>query len=235
FELPDGEQWRTAMINLPVFQDSTPQGFYDRMIAFTPVPGTGAPDPQKKAAFLAAHPETVRAMKLAKEHPPTSGFADSTFNALNAFHFTNGTGGTVPVRWSLIPVQPVRPAAKEPIGRNELFETLIGAFGDGPLRWRLVLTIGQPEDPVDDATRPWPASRRKLDTGVLTLTSVHTGAAGNARDINFDPTVVPRGITPSSDPLLSARSSVYAHSFARRSGEPQRTGTVKVPTGKTHG
>ncbi|MGW4108137.1 catalase, partial [Streptomyces sp. NPDC004976] len=31
FELPDGEQWRTAMINLPVFQDSTPQGFYDRM------------------------------------------------------------------------------------------------------------------------------------------------------------------------------------------------------------
>ncbi|WP_217167695.1 catalase family peroxidase [Streptomyces sp. AC512_CC834] len=228
FDLPDGEQWRTAMVNLPVFQDRTPQGFYDRMLAFRAVPDTGEPDPEKKAAFLAEHPETVRAMKLAKKHPPTSGFADSTFNSLNAFHFTNSSGSSVPVRWSMVALQPVRAAAKGPIGRNELFETLIGALTDGPLRWRLMLTIGSPEDPVDDATTPWPDSRRKLDAGVLTLTAVHTGASGNARDINFDPTVLPRGIKASSDPLLSARSSVYAQSFARRTGEPDRTGTVKV-------
>ncbi|MFF0516789.1 catalase family peroxidase [Streptomyces sp. NPDC004250] len=233
FDLPDGEQWRTAMVNLPVFQDRTPQGFYDRMLAFKALPHTGQPDPEKKAAFLAEHPETVRAMELAKKHPPTSGFADSTFNGLNAFHFTNSSGGSVPVRWSMVPLQTVRAPAKGPIGRNELFERLISAFDSGPLRWRLVLTIAGPEDPLDDATLPWPDSRRKLDAGVLTLTSVHTEVSGNARDINFDPTVLPRGITVSDDPLLSARAAVYAQSFARRTGERDMKGAVKV-TGR-HG
>lgn len=228
FDLPGGEQWRTAMINLPVFQDRTPRGFYDRMLAFKVVPGTGKPDPAKAAAFLAEHPETVRAMELAKKHPPTSGFADSTFNGLNAFHFTNSSGGTVPVRWSLVPLQPVRPAVAGQLGRNQLFDTLISAFHGGPLRWRLVLTIGRPEDPVDDATLPWPGTRRTIDTGVLTLTSVNTEAAGNSRDVNFDPTVVPRGIAPSSDPLLSARSAAYAQSFARRAGEPASRSAVQV-------
>ncbi|MFF1278044.1 catalase family peroxidase [Streptomyces marokkonensis] len=228
FDLPDGEQWRTAMINRPVFQDRTPQGFYERMLAFKAIPGTGKPDPEKTAAFLAEHPETVRAMELAKQQPPTSGFADSSFNGLNTFHFSNSSGDTVPVRWSLIPLQPVRPAAKRPLGRNELFEKLIAALDAGPLRWRMVLTIGRPEDPVDDATEAWPDTRRTIDAGVLTLTSARTEAAGEGRDINFDPTVVPRGITPSSDPLLSARSAVYAQSFTRRAGEGIRTSPVKA-------
>ena len=30
FQVPNGQQWRTAMVNVPVFTDATPQGFYDR-------------------------------------------------------------------------------------------------------------------------------------------------------------------------------------------------------------
>ncbi len=73
FRLPDGEQWRTAMVNLPVFPDSTPQGFYDRMLASRPVPDTGKPDPAAMAAFLADHPETAAAMKIIKQAPPSAG------------------------------------------------------------------------------------------------------------------------------------------------------------------
>ena len=29
----DGEEWRTAMINLPVFPFNNPQAFYDNLIA----------------------------------------------------------------------------------------------------------------------------------------------------------------------------------------------------------
>ena len=50
-------------------------------------------------------------------------------------------------------------------------------------------------------------------------TAVAPEAKGNARDINFDPLVLPPGIEPSDDPLLSARSAVYAASFRRRAGE----------------
>jgi catalase len=41
FSLPDGELWRMATINLPVFPVSTPEAFYERMIASIPDPQTG--------------------------------------------------------------------------------------------------------------------------------------------------------------------------------------------------
>ena len=64
-----------------------------------------------------------------------------------------------------------------------------------------MLTVGQPEDPVNDATLPWPDDRRTVDAGMLTLTGVETEEPGNARDVNFDPLVLPDGIEPSDDPL----------------------------------
>jgi catalase len=98
FLLPNGEQWRTAMINIPVFLDNTPEGFYERLLASKPLPDSGKPDPQKMAAFLSRHPETTNAMKIIKQHPSSPGFDDSTFHGLNAFRFTNSAGTTVPVR-----------------------------------------------------------------------------------------------------------------------------------------
>jgi len=47
----NGQQWRTAMVNIPVFLDSTPQAFYERILVSKPMPDTGKTDPQKMAAF----------------------------------------------------------------------------------------------------------------------------------------------------------------------------------------
>ena len=109
-----------------------------------------------------------------------------------------------------------------------LFDALIRQMRAGPLRWRLLLTVGAPEDPVTDATLPWPSERRTVDVGTLTLTAVETEKSGNARDINFDPLVLPAGIEPSGDPLLSARSAVYAASYRARTGEPKSPSAVQV-------
>ncbi|MET8877975.1 catalase family peroxidase [Nocardia sp. NPDC004604] len=228
FTLPNGEQWRTAMVNLPVFPDSTPAGFYERLLAAKPVTGTGKPDPEKMAAFLAGHPETAAAMEIIRQHPPTSGFADSTFRGLNAFGVTDAAGGTAAVRWMLVPEQPPEPADQAQPGKNYLFDALIRAVATGPLRWRLLLTIGEPGDQTNDATKAWPEGRRTIDVGTVTIDSVQTEGPGNARDINFDPLVLPVGITPSDDPLLSARSAVYARSFTRRSGEPAQPSAITV-------
>lgn len=38
FSLPGGEQWRTAMVNLPVFPFKDPQAFYDNLVASQPDP-----------------------------------------------------------------------------------------------------------------------------------------------------------------------------------------------------
>jgi hypothetical protein len=45
FGFPGRQQWRTAMLNLPVFVDNSRQDCYDRLIASAVVPETGKPDP----------------------------------------------------------------------------------------------------------------------------------------------------------------------------------------------
>ncbi|HTX94851.1 MAG TPA: catalase family peroxidase [Mycobacterium sp.] len=229
FHGPGVQQWRTAMINFPVFTDSTPEGFHERLLASKPVPSTGKPDPQKMAAFLERHPETVAAMKIIKQTPPSAGFADSPFHGLNAFHFTNAAGVTVPVRWSAVPQDAGDADVPGPApGKDYLFDDLIRTLARRPLKWRFVLTIGERGDPTHDATKPWPQSRRSIDAGTITITAVQTEEAGNARDINFDPLVLPDGITASDDPLPAARSAVYARSFSRRAEEPKSPSEVNV-------
>jgi catalase len=225
FGFPGGQQWRTDMLNLHVFLDNSPQGFYDRLLASKVVAATGEPDPAAMPRFLAKHPETARAMAINEAHPPTPGFADSTYRSLAAFYFVNESGTRTPVRWSVTPLQRALPPST---GMSGLFTPLIRQMRSGPLRWRLMLTVGAPSDPTHDATLPWPADRRAVDAGLLTLTSIDTDRPGNARDISFDPLVLPEGIEPSEDPLLSARSAVYAASYRRRTGEPASLPFVDV-------
>jgi catalase len=225
FALPDGELWRTAMINLPVFPVRTPEAFYERLIASKPDLSTGEPDPAKMKAFLARHPETVKAMTVIKGQAASSGFDNSTFHGLNAFRFINSAGDSIPVRWSLTPMQPFEAASTAPAPQDKdyLFDALIAQIHRQPLRWHLIISIGQPGDPTHDATIAWPEGRDQVDVGTLTLDRVETSAA---TDINFDPLVLPAGIEPSDDPLLSARSAVYARSFTRRAGETKRPSAI---------
>jgi catalase len=228
FSLPDGELWRTAMINLPVFPVSTPKAFYERLVASKPDPRTGKPDPAEMKAFLARHPETVQAMTVIKGQAVSSGFENSTFHSLNAFRFINSAGDSIPVRWLMTPIQPFEAAstASAPRDTKYLFDTLIAQIRRQPLRWHLMVTIGQPGDPTNDATSSWPEGREKVDVGTLTLDRVESEETSAATDINFDPLVLPAGIAPSDDPLLSARSAVYSQSFTRRAGESKQPSAI---------
>jgi len=228
FSLPDGELWRTAMINLPVFPFRTPEAFYENLVASVPDPKTGKPDPAGMKAFVERHPETAQALSVIKGQPISSGFENTTFHALNAFRFTNAAGESVPVRWLLEPMQPFEAASAGPEARdrNYLFDALIAQAQRQPLRWRLILTIGQPGDSTRDATIAWPAGRERVDVGIVTLDRVAAEDTSPATDINFDPLVLPAGIAPSDDPLLSARSAVYSRSFTRREGESKQPSAI---------
>jgi catalase len=220
FSLPDGELWRTAMIHLPVFPFRTPEAFYEQLFAFRPDPSTGKPDPAKVQVFLAHHPESAEALKVIKSQPAPSGFGDATFHSLNAFRFINAANESTPVRWILTPAQPWKTTPSQ--DKNFLFDALIAQIRRQPLHWRLMLIIGQPGDPTNDATIPWPAERQQIDVGTLTLDRVESDETSAATDLNFDPLVLPAGITPSDDPLLSARSAVYSQSYRRRAGETEQ-------------
>src|ERR1700733_2555587 len=48
---PDGQEWRLAMIDPPVFPASTPQSFYELLLA------SGSKDPNAMKSYAAEHPE----------------------------------------------------------------------------------------------------------------------------------------------------------------------------------
>jgi catalase len=231
FQLPNGEEWRTGVNNIPVFPVNTAEAFHDQLLAGAPDPATGKPDPAKMKAFLAAHPESAQAIQLIANRQISSGFANSTYNSLNAFRLINASGVSVPVRWSMVPVQPFEPiSATDPqkTDKNYLFDALIAAIHSHPLQWRLVITLGQPGDSTKDATIPWPPDRQQVEVGTLTIDRVESEDTSPARDINFDPLVLPDGISGSDDPLLSARSATYSQSFTRREGEHKEPSAVSA-------
>jgi catalase len=226
FMQSDGAEWRTGMNDIPVFVVNSAAAFYEQLVASKPDPASGKPDPAAMTAFLSRHPETARAFGLIGMHPPAAGFAGDTFNSLNTFVLVNAAGTRVPVRWAVVPLQLAVVQASSPDDdsaappkKNRLFDDLIVQVHEHPLRWRLVITLGQPQDPTADATLPWPEDRQRVDAGTVTIDQVSSEDNGPCGSINFDPLVLPPGIEASDDPLLSARSSVYARSFTLRSGE----------------
>ncbi|MHC2002064.1 catalase family peroxidase [Methylobacterium sp. CM6241] len=230
FHLPDGEEWRTGNNDIPVFPVRSPEGFYAQLLAAKPDPATGKPDPEALKAFFAAHPESAKAASLIKARTITSGFADDTFRSLNAFRFIAADGTRTPVRWAFVPEQAAtaeNPAQRARADKNVLFDDFVSAVRRAPVRWHLVVTLGQPGDPTADATLPWPVERQSLDVGTVIVADTQPEADGNCRDLNFDPLVLPAGIVGSDDPLLSARSAAYSQSFTRRAGEPKTPSAVQ--------
>ena len=213
---PGGQVWRSAMIDAPIFAVSTPQDFYALLLA------SGSKDPGAMPAFAAAHPAFAAFAGWAQTAPWTGSYAEDRFNGLNAFLFVDAAGAEHPVRWSLIPAAApvaITPAELGKRGPNALEQEIADRVRAAPQRWTMQVTVASPGDPVADPTKAWPADRRTVDVGTLTVQRIEPEADGPCRDINFDPTILPSGIRVSDDPFPAARSAVYARSFDRRTAE----------------
>ncbi|MDN0082329.1 catalase [Crenobacter sp. SG2305] len=62
----------------------------------------------------------------------------------------------------------------------------------------------------------WPANRKEVKIGTLTITSATPQNGAECEKINFDPLVMADGIEPMNDPVLLFRFSAYAISFGKR-------------------
>jgi catalase len=210
---PDGQEWRTAMINAPVFAVSTIQEFYQLLLA------AGSKDPNAVKAFAAANPDFAGFGAWAQKGPWTGSYAEERFNGLNAFVFVDNAGAKQAVRWSLLPAAQPVPVSPEDLakrGPNFLEQEITERVGSAPQRWTLVVTVANPGDPTADPTKAWPEDRRTVEVGTLIVQKIEAEADGPCRDINFDPTVLPTGIRVSDDPFPAARSAAYAKSYDLR-------------------
>ncbi|WP_085637690.1 MULTISPECIES: catalase family peroxidase [unclassified Pseudomonas] len=219
FKQANGQQWRTGMNSMPVFPVGTPEAFYQLLQAQSPDPATGKPDPSKVPAFFAAHPETVPFLTWVKTAKPSASYATETYNSVNAFYLVDAGGKKQAVRWSMAPQAQDAAGASAPEGADFLEKDLVQRLAAGPLRFQLNITLADPADPVNDASKAWPAGRKVLNAGTLVLEKTQPQLSGECRDINYDPLVLPAGIEGSDDPLLAARSAGYADSYLRRTSE----------------
>jgi len=212
----DGQKWRMAMINAPVFPVSTPQAFYELLLA------SGSKDPGAMKAFVAKNPEIAGFGGWAATAPWTASYAEDRFYSLNSFIFTDASGSERTVRWSLLPaatpvaVTPEELAKRDP---NFLEQDITERVHGAPQRWTMVVTVANDGDPTADPSKAWPADRRSVEVGTLVVQQIEPEADGPCRDITFDPTVLPSGMRTSDDPFPAARSSAYAKSYDLRTAE----------------
>jgi catalase len=215
---PDGQEWRAAMIDAPFFAVSTPQVFYDLLLA------SASKDPNAMKTLVGAHPEIAAFGAWAKSAPWTGSYAEDRFNSLDSFIFVDNSGAEHAVRWSLLPTSPpvsVSPDDLAKRGPDFLEQEITERVRGGPQRWTMVVTVANPGDPTADPSKAWPEDRRTFEVGTLTVQEIEAERDGPCRDINFDPTVLPTGIRTSDDPFPAARSSAYAKSYDRRTAEAQ--------------
>lgn len=215
---PDGQQWRMAMIDPPVFPVATPQAFYALLLA------SASKDPNAMKTFAGAHPEIAAFGAWAKSAPWTASYAEERFNSLDSFVFVDNSGAEHTVRWSLLPAAhpvPVSPEDLAKRGPDFLEREITERVRGGPQRWTMTVTVANPGDPTADPSKAWPENRRTVEVGTLIVQQIEAERDGPCRDINFDPTVLPTGMRTSDDPFPAARSSAYAKSYDRRTAEAQ--------------
>jgi catalase len=221
FKLPNNNLQHMTMLNTPVFGAMQPRTFLDLMIATKPDPATGKPDPEKIKAFKATHPDNLaQAEYLTKNNPPSS-YSSSSFWGIHTFKFINRDRKTTLVRWQFVPQDGEKRLTDDELKSsppNFLEQALINRTKQGPVRWSMMVSIGEPGDPEDNPTLAWPESRKQIKAGILTISSAMPQKGAECETINFDPLVMSDGIEPTNDPILLFRSQAYAISFSKRLG-----------------
>jgi catalase len=208
-----------TMLHTPIFFAGMPKTFLDKFLALKPDPATGKPDPKAFQQFLASHPDnTAQAHLLADSNPPPS-YANCAYYGIHTFKFVDRQDRVTNVRWRFVPQDgemQLSDAQMKSMPADFLNEALIERTRRGPMRWDMIVTIGEPGDPENDPTKPWPPNRRELKAGTLEIAAAMPQESAGSYNINYDPLVMGDGIRPSDDPILLFRSPSYALSFTKR-------------------
>jgi catalase len=209
-----------VLISAPVFVVKSPEQFMGLLTSRMPDPATGKFDPDKIKAFDAANPEVTRQSEFLMNAPFPASYADATYYGVHTFFFINAEGKRRAARWLVSPV-----GAGATLSDDELkakpddffIDELKARLPGKPVMFDFSLQFAEDGDALTDATVAWPAERKTLPVGRLTVGAIAEGDA-KAACIGkmFVPTQLPAGIEPSDDPILQIRAAAYAISLSRR-------------------
>jgi len=201
--------------SLPYFPVATGEEFRDLLQAIT-VSGPDAPKPTKLEQFIAAHPTVAKVGEGVRS--PTS-FARETYNGVDAFIFVDAAGKRQPFRFKFEPVAGndyFDKADADKQAPDVLVTELPQRLTKGTVAFRMMAQLANPGDQTKDPSQPWPADRRLVDMGTITITKAVPDSATAEKALRYLPNRLTPGIELSDDPLVLARVQAYVISFGRR-------------------
>lgn len=215
FHLKDGSETNMVIISLKFFPVATGEDFRDLLLAVAASPPT-APHPTKLELFVKSHPRVPLASASAQQ--PDS-FADEQYNGIDAFIFVNKDGKRQAIRYIAAPEKLVHLSAAEAAKKppNYLFDEIGPRVAKAPVRFHLEAQLAGNGDSTKDPTIPWPADRKIVDLGVLTIDKIDADSLEEQKKLLFLPGALIPGIEESDDPLIDVRDGAYVVSFGRRS------------------
>jgi catalase len=203
-------------LTLPVFFVRTVADFFEFSAARVPDPATGAPDPERVGAFIAAHPEALPAVQATLTARLPASYVTVPYFGIHAFRYVDADGAGRFVRYRFEPdagTVVLDDEEQVPAPSRYLAEELETRLAASPASFTMVLQLAEAGDDPDDPTTAWPDDRETVVAGHLVLDRF----AGQECDgLIFDPTRVLDGVECSDDPILHARSEAYRVSYARR-------------------
>jgi catalase len=222
FDLPGGESWQMGNISAPVFGAATPDQLLGRLMSLAPEAETKKPNPDKIKQFADANPEVLLQGKYFASQPVPASFGKVNYWGVHGFRFVDSSGKKQWGKWIFEPVGGTQGLSDEEAkakGSDFLFDDLRQRVASGGVAFDFNLQLAQSGDKIDSAVVPLPDDRKKVTLGRLTIKSVSPDATGACLTITYNPMVLPKGVEPSSDPMLAARAAPYVVSLSRRLGE----------------
>ncbi len=216
FLLPNSVTTDIVSISADRFPVATPEEFLALLDAITQS-GPTAAKPTPIEQFLGSHPAALKWVTTPRPAPDS--FATLAFYGINAFKFTNAAGVTQYARYQILPVageHALSEADTAKAGPDYLMDELQARVAKAPVQYRLLAQVARDGDVVNDATVAWPADRKLVDLGTLTLNKPVKEQSAPNKTLLFNPVALPAGIEPSDDPILLARFPAYAVSFGQR-------------------
>jgi catalase len=213
FHMHDGTEVDMVILAVKFFPVATGEQFRDLLVAISESPAD-APKPTKLDEFSASHPAFPASFGSA---PTPNSFADQEYHGIDAFIFVDKSGHRQAVRYLMTPEKAVTLTAEEAARKppNFLVDDLPQRIAKRPVVFHLKAQLAAPSDQTKDPSQPWPADRKVVDLGVLTL-DTPADTLEVQKKLLFLPNRLTDGIELSDDRLPVIRSEVYVLAFARR-------------------
>ncbi|MGB6409207.1 MAG: catalase family peroxidase [Planococcus donghaensis] len=217
FLLANGEVTNIVGVTSPIFFAKTPE-IFSEMLGVVKSFKKGKPSLKELGSLLADYPESGAMLTNIRKMQAPSSFATGQYYAIHVFYFINEKNQRQPIKYLWEPeegVDSLSPLDTVSLSTGSFEQEIEERIATGPIKFRLDIIVGQPEDPTDDPTKEWPKEREKLTLGTLTITE----ATEEAENIVFDPTIMTAGIECSEDRILNFRHHAYQISHHRRTLE----------------